>query len=156
MADEAPRREHLESPEVVTRPVVLAALGTLAAVVAAIWLLAGIYAWQVPGRNLPAPQTFPEPRVQAHEVEERQRIEAEQRRRLSEYRWADENKTLVQIPIERAMKIIAAKGEQAYAPVAPAPSALSSPAAGAQRAVTPDGAPGSATPDAQSPPELRP
>src|SRR5437764_2062755 len=152
MADEAPGREELASPEVVTRPVVLAALGTLAVVVIAILLLAGIYAWQVPGRSLPAPQTFPEPRVQAHEAEERQRIEAEQRRSLSEYRWADENKTLVQIPIERAMKIIAAKGEQAYAPVVPSSSALSSPTAGAQRAVTP----GDGAPDAQSPPEPRP
>ena len=57
----------------------------------------------------------------------------------------------MQIPIERAMELLAGKGMEAYAPLAPA-EALSAPTAGAQRAITPaptlvpDAAPGTPTP----------
>lgn len=157
MVDDARGSEHLEPPGVATRPVVITALSTLGVVVTAIFMLASIYAWQVPSRKLPVPQTFPEPRVETHQAEDRQRIEAQQRRRLTQYRWVDQNKTLVQIPIERAMKIIAARGQDAYGPILPSPAAVSSPTAGAQRATTPaPGSSGSAASAPQPAPESKP
>jgi hypothetical protein len=54
---------------------------------------------------------------------------------------------LAQIPIDRAMAIIAREGTQAYAPLIASEPALSSSTAGAERAITPDGksAPAAAT-----------
>ena len=137
MADRASGNNQLESPNVRTRPVLLAALGSLVVVFGSIWLLAAFFAWQVPTYNLPPPEKFPAPRLRTDEVEQRLRIEAEQRERLTGYHWANQSRTLVRIPIERAMQIIAARGAGAYAPIAPSPEALASPTAGAQRATPP-------------------
>jgi hypothetical protein len=118
------------------------------AVVAAFMLLAigvgGLSAWywhEVPNQIMPPPATFPQPRVQANEPAELRRILATQRQRLAAYRWANKQHTLVQIPIDRAMQIIAAKGAHGYDPIAPDPSALSSAEAGPERALTPSAAP---------------
>jgi hypothetical protein len=140
MASEAHDSEDLERPGISTRPVIIAGLGTVVLVVGAIGLLAAIYDWQVPDRTLAAPETFPQPRVQTHQFEQRQRIEGEQRQRLTGYGWVDQSKKLVRIPIERAMRIIAERGKQAYDPIAPNPAALAAPIAGAQRAVAPSSA----------------
>jgi hypothetical protein len=137
MADEAHGHEQFEAPGVRTRPVLLFALAAVALVVASIWMLAGVYQWQVPNRVLPPPEVFPLPRVQTHQAEQREQIEAEQRRRLTGYHWEDRNKGLLRIPIERAMQLIAQRGADAYAPLLSSPAALASPSAGAQRAVTP-------------------
>ena len=58
-------------------------------------------------------------------VHKLRRVLSEQRARLSGYAWADRDKTLVRIPIERAMQLIVRKGAQAYDPLAPAAPALS-------------------------------
>jgi hypothetical protein len=118
------------------------------AVVAAFALLAigvgGLGAWywhEVPVKTVPPPATFPQPRVQADEPAELRQILAAQRKRLAAYRWANTQHTLVQIPIGRAMAIIAAKGAHAYDPIAPNPNALSAPGAAPERALTPSAAP---------------
>jgi hypothetical protein len=49
------------------------------------------------------------------------RLTAQQRARLSGYHWADASHTVITIPIERAMQLVAARGAGAYAPVAPEP-----------------------------------
>lgn len=136
MAIELHSDEKFQSPAVATRPVLLAALGALLLLAAAIGGLQAIYDWQVPVQHYPAPEQFPQPRVQSGQVEQRERIEAKQKSRLTGYRWVDRAQGLVQIPIERAMQLLAAEGMQAYAPLAPA-QALSSPSAGAERLMTP-------------------
>jgi hypothetical protein len=88
---------------------------------------------------MPPPQTFPRPRVQADDKAELMQTLERQRQELSGYRWANKEHTLVKIPIERAMQLIAAKGAQAYAPIQSSPAAPSSPEAGAERAITPSG-----------------
>lgn len=116
--------------------------GTFAAVVlmlAAIWGLNAIYHWQVPNRTLPAPEQFPSPRVQTHQAEQRLDLLAAQRRQLTGFAWTDQNRTLVRIPIERAMDIIAQRGATAYAPLLPPGPATAGPEAGAQRATTGQG-----------------
>ena len=124
----------------------------------AIAVLGTIYRDEVPVKTMPPPQSFPQPRVQTGERAELEKVLAAQRRRLEAFRWADADHTRVQIPIERAMKLIAAKGAHAYDPIAASAAASSSPEAGAERAVTPaatpSGEPGSAAAGAK--PETRP
>ncbi len=150
MAIESHAAEKFESPEVSTRPVLLAALGVLLLVLGTVGFLGAIYYREVSVQQLPAPEKFPQPRVETREREERLRIEAQQASRLVGYRWVDRKVGIVQIPIERSMQLLASEGMQAYAPLAPG-GALSSPTAGAQRVITPapappaDAAPGAST-----------
>jgi hypothetical protein len=136
MASESHGDERFESPEVRIRTVLLNGLGVLLLLMLAIWMLGAVYYWQVPVQSFPAPEQFPAPRVQTGQRQQLQRLESEQESRLTSYRWLDQKQGLVQIPIERAMQILAAEGMQAYAPLAPA-QALSSPSAGAERLMTP-------------------
>jgi hypothetical protein len=132
-----------ESPSVDVRIVILAAIGALLLAALAIGFLYEIYQHSVPIKDLPSPQTFAEPRVTTSqaEVSERDRLASEQRRRLDTWRWANAEHTLVQIPIDRAMQLLAQRGNDAWAPLLPSPTpALSSPTAGAQNATTAPGA----------------
>lgn len=151
MAIETHGDETLETPAIDTRHVLLVGFSVLLLIGAAIGLLDAVYQWKVRVQSPPPPKTFPAPRVQAGQADELHRIQAEQLRRLGEYRWVDRTQGLVQIPIERAMQLIAQKGAQAYGPLAPA-SALSSPTAGAQRTVTPETQPGAAPTEGGSSP----
>jgi hypothetical protein len=140
MAIESIAADKLESPEVPTCTVLLAAFGVLLLVFGTVGVLGAIYYREVSVQKMPAPEKFPQPRVETKDKEERLRIEAEQTRRLDGYRWVDRKDGIVQIPIERAMQLLASEGMQAYAPLVPA-QALTSPAAGAQRVITPASAP---------------
>jgi hypothetical protein len=139
MAHDAETDVQLEPPGVSVRPVLFGAFASVALMLAAIWGLDAVYDWRVPNRTLPAPERFPSPRVQTHQAEQLKELLAEQRRQLTGYAWADQNKTLVRIPIERAMDIIAQRGSEAYAPLLPPGPATASPTAGAQRATTGQG-----------------
>jgi len=141
VAHDTEARAPLEPAGVSLRPVLLGAIASVVLVLAAIWGLNAVYDWQVPNRTLPAPEQFPSPRVQTHQAEELHELLAEQRQQLTRYAWADQNKTLVRIPVERAMEIIAQRGGEAYAPLLPPGPATASPTAGAQRATTGQGPP---------------
>ena len=149
MPAESRPQESLESPDIAIRPVLAAALGAVLLLAGTIVGLNVIWHRAVPIRTVPPPQSFPEPQVRTDVRAQRLQLEARQRERLNGYHWADQEHSLVQIPIERAMQIIAQEGAQAYAPLVPSPQALSSPTAAAQRAATPGqlgsgrGAPGS-------------
>ena len=82
---------------------------------------------------------FPEPVLQKNPQEDLRRFEHEQRAALSGYDWVDQPKGLARIPIEEAMRIIAARGDRAYDPLDPPASTLSSgaPAAGSSDGVRP-------------------
>ena len=150
MAHDPEADVELEPAGVSLWPVLFGALACLVLMLAAIWGLSAIYDRQVPDRAPPAPEQFPSPRVQTHQAEQRQDLLAAQRRRLTGYEWASPNKTVVRIPIERAMEIIAQRGEEAYAPLLPPGAATADPAAGAQRKTTGQGpSPGTPRPEAQ-------
>ncbi|MBO0751669.1 MAG: hypothetical protein J2P53_06145 [Bradyrhizobiaceae bacterium] len=141
MAHDADAEVRLEPAGVPPRPVLWTAFASIALVLGAIWGLKAVYDWRVADRTLPAPEQFPSPRVQTHQAEQLQDLLAAQRRHLSGYAWADAGKTLVRIPIERAMEIIAQRGADAYAPLVTPSPAPSSPAAGRPPATTGQGAP---------------
>lgn len=136
MAIEARNEERLESPQVRTGYVLLCALASLAILGGSIAILNAVYYWQVRVRSFPAPRQFPQPRVQTGQRAQLRDLQKQQLSRLGGYRWVDRKNGLVQIPIDRAMQILAGEGTQAYAPLAPA-QALSSPEAGAERLQTP-------------------
>ena len=52
---------------------------------------------------------------------ERRRLAAAQQDSLETWRWANDQHTLVQIPIERAMQLLVQKGAAAYDPLLPPP-----------------------------------
>lgn len=127
-----------ELPSVDYRIVLLAAMASLLLVAGAIGVLYLTYQRSVPIKDLPAPQTFSQPRVAPSqaEVAERARLATEQKQRLETWQWADQKHTLVQIPIERAMQILAQRGNDAWAPLTPPQTALSAPTSAAQNAAT--------------------
>ncbi len=141
MVDET-AQDRPESSGVAVGPVLWGALGSLILMAGAVAGLHAIFVLNVPNRRVPPPAAFPQPQLQTDEVAQRQRIEQQQRQRLTGYAWADRRKGLVRIPIARAMDLIVARGPGAYAPLLPASPALSSPSAGAERQA-PGASPGS-------------
>jgi hypothetical protein len=141
----------LEPPGVSRGPVLWGALASIALMMGAIWGLNAVYDRWVPNRTLPAPEQFPSPRVQTHQAEQLRDLLAAQRRQLMGYAWADQGKTLVRIPIEQAMEIVAQRGVEAYAPLPPSGPAPAAPAAGAEPKTT-----GQGRSDGPPPPEGKP
>lgn len=148
-----PAEEHLQYvPESGAIPLRVAVSGAIAAIVLlalAIGGLAAIYQRGVPVKTVPAPQAFPAPQVvpRSDDIAQLHRLNAEQSQRLNSWGWADAKHTLVQVPIARAMQLLMQKGDAAWAPLEPPQPALTSPTAGAERAITLDGvSPGSAAP----------
>jgi hypothetical protein len=153
MATEAHVGAKLETPQIDTRAVLVAACASLALVVGAVAGLHAVYRAYVPNPSPPPPQSFPEPQVRPGEAQQLRRLLAEQRARLTGYAWVDRRNGLVQVPIDRAMQLLVQKGAHAWDPLLPPAPALTGPGAGAQRAVTSgQGAPsGAAAPPAPGP-----
>ncbi|MGA7804052.1 hypothetical protein [Bradyrhizobium sp.] len=115
-----------------------------------------IYQISVPTKTVPAPATFPQPRVDTGQIAELHRIESAQRSKLESWGWTNDQHTLATIPIERAMQLLAGKGSDAYAPLLAPQPALSAPTAAAERAVTPDAAAQGGQPAAPPPGGTKP
>ncbi|KAB0682973.1 hypothetical protein [Aureimonas leprariae] len=121
---ERPDEDHVEPPDVAVGRVVAILLGWGVFVAAA---LAG-FGWftlsQVDIRS-PAERVgiLPAPRLQVDPAADYDRLTAMQRKRLADYAWADRAKGTVEIPVDRAMAILVGRGERAFAPLAPPPSA---------------------------------
>jgi len=117
----------LASPAVDTRRVVLVATGIVLFLGLSMAVLAGIFFAVVPSQRAEAPQEFPQPRLRAHPSADLQQYLAKQREALNGYRWANSDHSLVAIPIERAMALIAERGAKGYEPIVaakPEPSQL--------------------------------
>jgi hypothetical protein len=88
--------------------------------------LAFVYAYYGPRRPVAPPQALPVPQLLPDDsATELDQLIAAQHKRLENYRWANSAHTLVTVPIERAMGIVAGRGAGAYGPVIaarPAPS----------------------------------
>jgi hypothetical protein len=127
-----------ESPSVDHCIVILAAIASLILIAGAIGVLYATYQRSVPVKDVPAPQAFSPPRVMPAQAEgaARAQLTTEQKQRLQTWQWADPQHTLVQIPIERAMQILAQRGNDAWAPLVPPQSVLSSPTSAAQNPTT--------------------
>ena len=117
MSREDPIADGLASPAVDLRMV----LGSIGAVLLTIAIVMGAAFWflrsQVPYEIVTVPHEFPAPRQLSDEIDERERIQAEQNRNLQSWTWIDRKNGIVSIPIEDAMRAIAARGAGAYAPI---------------------------------------
>jgi hypothetical protein len=142
-----PAEEHIHyAPEpaaVKLRAIVWAAIASLLLLGGSIGGLYQVYRRDVPVKTVLSPQAFPQPRVVTHgaEVEQLHRLATEQSERLKTWRWANDQHTQVQIPIDRAMQLLLQKGADAWAPLLPPQPALASPTAGAENAITPSASP---------------
>jgi len=123
-----------ESPSVRLSFVGWTAFAALLLVFLAIFGGYGVYRAAVSPQPPPAPQAFPQPRVDTTDREELRRIQGAQSAKLEAWGWADDQHRLVQVPIERAMQLLAAKGANALDPLLPAQAALSPPTAAAEQA----------------------
>lgn len=63
------------------------------------------------------PNVFPSPRLETRSDGLRDPEIARQQADLDRFRWIDRTHGLFQVPIERAMKLVAARGPKAYDPV---------------------------------------
>jgi hypothetical protein len=112
-----PRNKRLEAGGVATSKVNYAAAGVMAFLIVSAGVLYAVFMAMVPADRTPAFREFPPPRLEADPAAELRALQDKQRSELSSYRWIDPGHTLIGIPVERAMAIIAERGEAAYAPV---------------------------------------
>lgn len=122
--DEASRPADFERSDADPRLLGALAAGVVVFLIAAPLLVLALYrdaphVGQIP-ENLPQP---PPPRLQIAPRTDLDRLRAEESRRLDSFGWTDHERKNVHIPIEHAMKLLAAKG------IAGWPSAAGSPAA---------------------------
>ncbi len=136
MSAEVHSNHELPAPGVANRPVSVVAAGLMLMMLGAVAGLFAFYVWQLPDRTLPPPRQLPAPQVRTDERLLRQQLEAGQRARLSGYRWENADRTLVGIPVERAMEILVARRTAAYDPLLQSPNTIGqSPGPGAAAAM---------------------
>lgn len=117
-----------QPPDVATGTVILSVVGFLSLVAVAMVALFFYLKVSAPAAlKQPTQHDFPKPALQASPKEDLARIEFEQRTALSGHAWVDRSKGLARIPIDEAMRIIAARGDRAYDALEP-PASASDPA----------------------------
>jgi hypothetical protein len=100
----------------VNRVLLVAVLLLLAAL-----LLSGVYWRHLFPKGAPPPAIIPpEPRLQTQAPQDLARLRAEQQAQLGRYAWIDRRAGVAQIPIERAMALLAQR-QPARPPAAPQP-----------------------------------
>lgn len=135
MAFEATKLPH-ERAGVPTRIVLLLTFGFLGFVVLLIAILAFDYQEQVNSRAIVSRfKAFPAPQLQPNPGQDYQNFLKAQHAELAGLRWVDEKKTLIHVPIERAMAYVEGRGSSAYDPLPGAETAAPAlPIDGAPRA----------------------
>lgn len=104
-----------EPPDVATLTVLVTVAGFLGFVALAITGLFFYLRAEAPGAlKQGVEHQFPEPTLQKSPQADLGRFDTDQRKALSGYGWIDRQKGLVHIPIEEAMRIVAARGDHAY------------------------------------------
>ena len=117
MAAERALPDQLE-PDSTQPKLLLAVAGAVLLLLAiAFGVVLWFYTANVPPHGPTVPKTFPSPRLMQDESDWLNRTQTEQRARLQGWRWIDRNKGLIAIPIDEAMRRIAVKGADGYAPV---------------------------------------
>jgi hypothetical protein len=106
-----------EAPDVDSIRVVAAMSCTLAVVVLALGGLYAFYRLSAPGASFIPPRAFPAPQLETKADGSRDPLIAQQKARLDTYAWIDRGRGIVQVPIDKAMALIAARGAQSYDPL---------------------------------------
>ncbi len=106
-----------EPESVAARPIIYVALGFLVFVGVC---LAGIFYYYsaiVGARKPLKPEAFPAPQLQRTPLSDLETLQKRQQEQLSGYAWVDKEQGIVRVPIERAMQIVASKGQAAFGPL---------------------------------------
>jgi hypothetical protein len=106
-----------EPPFVSTWTVVTVVVGWLVFVALALWMLGLVWPTAIVP-PMPEATTLPAPRLQGDPIAEYNQLKAAQLARLNSYAWVARGAGIVQIPIERAIGLLAAR-KDAYAPLEP-------------------------------------
>lgn len=113
-----------------------------------------------PGRDAIKPEQFPEPRLEVRYDEEIDKVRAEESALVNHYGWADREKGVARIPVDRAIEILAQKGLPKVAapePTAGAPPNTFVPIAGRRDMAPPaTGSTGESPAKAGAPPSVLP
>lgn len=113
--DEIGSRAVPQTPDVATGIVITAVAGFLAFVAIMMTVLLFYLRAHAPDAFRQAIEhPFPAPALQKRPEDDLKRFELEQRMALSGYGWVDRSKGLVRIPVQKAMRILAARGDHAY------------------------------------------
>lgn len=116
--EEMGKRALPQPPEVSDRPILMVVGGFLVFVAVAIAALLLFLQKEAPLALAPrVEQQFPHPALQKLPQNDLARFETAQRSALSEYAWIDRDHNVARIPIDEAMRMIAARGERAYDPL---------------------------------------
>lgn len=110
-------RDNRESPAVRAVPVLAITLGFTATAGLIAFGLAFVYWAKVNPAKIDQPvAVFPIPEIQPNPTQDYLGFRRRQNLALAGYAWVDRDKGLVHIPIDRAMALIAAKGDAGYDP----------------------------------------
>jgi hypothetical protein len=96
------------------RPVALIYLGTLVLLVISCFVLIAAYPNTLPDVDRTLHIAPPGPRLQTDAERDLRKFRADEERRLNTYYWIDKQKGIVHIPIEQAMKKLAATGAPGF------------------------------------------
>ena len=123
MATEPTTRDRLEPDSTNARLLLAVAGSVIALLVVAFGATLWFYEAEVPEHGAIIPAKFPAPGLSGDQALERRQLTAEQNALLQSYRWIDREHGIISVPIDDAMRRIAAKGAQGYAPIVTAPPA---------------------------------
>lgn len=137
-------RAGTEAAAVALRPILLTAVFIVGFIAATLAGLRFYYNSEMSGPLLRTPRTFPAPRLQQNPERDLRTLQDDQRRRLESYAWVDRSSGIARMPIAEAMRLLAERGEAAYAaPVQPERvPALGSRGGASGGPPSPDGRPG--------------
>lgn len=96
------------------RPVALIYLGIPVLLVISCFVLVAAYPTALPDVDRTLHITPPGPRLETDAEGDLQKFRADEKRRLNTYYWIDKQKGVVHIPIEQAMKKLAASGAPGF------------------------------------------
>lgn len=111
-----PATDGLASPELEVRTILIAAGGVLLMLALVIGVTFWFFRSQVPRGIVMVPQLFPQPRLMQDETTLLQKAQAEQRARLSQWKWVDRDAGIASIPIDAAMRAVTQRTDP-YAPL---------------------------------------
>jgi hypothetical protein len=140
-----PHVTRTEPEGVAARPVIYAAGGFLVFVGVCLTGIFYYYSDAIGTRKPPKPEAFPAPQLQRAPFSDLEKLQKGQQEQLNGYTWVDKDQGIVRVPIERAMQIVASKGQAAFGPLddlmkAPPQNAkLNATAKAAQQVPAPDG-----------------
>lgn len=116
-SDEMGSRAPPESPNIASRTVMTVVLCFMAFVGLSMTALLGYFHILAPDNLNAVTASFPEPTLQISPQGDLDRFKLEQEAALTGYAWTDRATGIARIPIEDAMRIVAARGDKAYEPV---------------------------------------